>query len=272
MTKLLNKIERRLGTAQLSLPEYLQKDKWASEVICNDTLDTFSRYLPHKIPYVIGPENKKGPYYLIDESICESVSLLNIQGVPVRFVSRFSSTVFTIPIPGAGDINWREWSHHYPGLMYGGVNSYDMMTSGVDFETFADVQMMADHVSAFSNGIYVEFFPPNRIKLNIVIASSFLTNFQRIPIELYVKHADNLKTIPPTQMETFERLAIADVATFIYEQLKMYDQLETVYANVDLKLASLEEKARERQQIVDELQQNFVSAANRNQPIMLTVN
>lgn len=249
MTKLLNKIERRLGTAQLSLPEYLQKDKWASEVICNDTLDTFSRYLPHKIPYVIGPENKKGPYYLIDESICESVTIL-----------------------GAGDINWREWSHHYPGLMYGGVNSYDMMTSGVDFETFADVQMMADHVSAFSNGIYVEFFPPNRIKLNIVIASSFLTNFQRIPIELYVKHADNLKTIPPTQMETFERLAIADVATFIYEQLKMYDQLETVYANVDLKLASLEEKARERQQIVDELQQNFVSAANRNQPIMLTVN
>ena len=249
MTKLLNKIERRLGTAQLSLPEYLQKDKWASEVICNDTLDTFSRYFPHKIPYVLGPENKKGPFYLIDESVCESVTIL-----------------------GAGDINWRDWSHHYPGLMYGGVNSYDMMTSGVDFETFADVQMMADHVSAFSNGIYIEFFPPNRIKLNIVIASSFLTNFQRIPIELYVKHADNLKTIPPTQMETFERLAIADVATFIYEQLKMYDQLETVYANVDLKLSSLEEKARERQQIVDELQQNFVSAANRNQPIMLTVN
>lgn len=249
MTKLLNKIERRLGTAQLNLPDYLQKDKWASEVICNETLDTFSRYFPHKLPYVIGPENKKGPFYLIDESICESVTIL-----------------------GAGDINWRDWSHHYPGLMYGGVNSYDMMTSGVDFETFADVQMMADHVSAFSNGIYIEFFPPNRIKLNIVISSSFLTNFQRIPIELYVKHADNLKTIPPTQMETFERLAIADVATFIYEQLKMYDQLETVYANVDLKLSSLEEKARTRDQIVEELQTNYVSAANRNQPIMLTIN
>jgi hypothetical protein len=198
---------------------------------------------------VLGPENKKGPFYLIDESICESVTIL-----------------------GAGDINWRDWSHHYPGLMYGGVNSYDMMTSGVDFETFADVQMMADHVSAFSNGIYVEFYPPNRIKLNIVISSSFLTNFQRIPIDLFVKHSDNLKTIPPTQMETFERLATADVATFIFEQLKMYDQLETVYANVDLKLSSLEEKARERREVVDYLEQNYVSAANRNQPIMITVN
>ena len=249
MSKLLNKIERRLGTRQLNLPEHLQKDHWAREVICNDTLDTFSRYFPHKINYVLGPENKKGPYYLIDESICESMTIL-----------------------GAGDINWREWSSHYPGLMYGGVNSYDMMTSGVDFETFADVQMMADHVSAFTNGIYIEYFPPNRIKLNIVISSSFLTNFQRIPIELFVKHADNLKTIPPTQMETFEKLATADVASFLYEELKMFDQLETVYANVDLKLDSISSKAQEREQIVEQLEQNYVSAANRAQPIMLTIN
>jgi hypothetical protein len=73
-------------------------------------------------------------------------------------------------------------------------------------------------------------------------------------------------------METFERLATADVATFIFEQLKMYDQLEIVYANVDLKLSSLEEKARERREVVDYLEQNYVSAANKNQPIMITVN
>ncbi len=249
MTKLLNKIERRLGTQQMNLPDYMSKDVWAKDVICNETLDTFSRFFPNKIPYVLGPENKKNDYYLIDESICNAVQIL-----------------------GAGDIDWHAWSSHYPGLLYGGVNSYDMMTSGVDFETLVDVQMMADHVSAFSNGIYVEFIPPNKIKLNIIIASSFLTNFQRIPIHLFVKHADNLKTIPPTQMETFERLATADVATFLYEQLKMYDNLETTYSNIDLKLASLEEKARDRQQIVDYLEQNYVSAANRNQPVMLTVN
>ena len=144
--------------------------------------------------------NKKNDYYLIDESICNNVQIL-----------------------GVGDIDWHAWSAHYPGLLYGGVNSYDMMTSGVDFETFTDIQMMADHVSAFSNGIYLEFVPPNKIKLNIIISSSFLTNYQTIPINLFVKHADNLKTIPPTQMELFERLAISDVATFLYEQLKMYD-------------------------------------------------
>ena len=147
-----------------------------------------------------------------------------------------------------------------------------MMTSSVDFGTYADITMMADHVSAFSNGIYVEWIPPNKIKLNVAISASFLTKFQRVPISLFVKHADNLKTIPPTQMETFERLATADVATFLYEQLKMYDNLETVYANVDLKLSSLEEKARDRQQIVEMLDNTFVSAANRNQPAMMTIN
>ena len=249
MTLLLNKIERRLGTQQLNLPDYMSKNVWAKEVICNDTLDTFSRYLPNKMPYVLGPENKKNDYYLIDESICNIVQIL-----------------------GVGDIDWHAWSAHYPGLLYGGVNSYDMMTSGVDFETFTDIQMMADHVSAFSNGIYLEFIPPNKIKLNIIISSSFLTNYQTIPINLFVKHADNLKTIPPTQMELFERLAISDVATFLYEQLKMYDNLETTYSNIDLKLSSLEEKSRDRQQIIEYLESNYVSAANRNQPILLTIN
>lgn len=249
MTLLLNKIERRLGTQQLNLPDYMSKNVWAKEVICNDTLDTFSRYLPNKMPYILGPENKKNDYYLIDESICNNVQIL-----------------------GVGDIDWHAWSAHYPGLLYGGVNSYDMMTSGVDFETFTDIQMMADHVSAFSNGIYLEFIPPNKIKLNIIISSSFLTNYQTIPINLFVKHADNLKTIPPTQMELFERLAISDVATFLYEQLKMYDNLETTYSNIDLKLSSLEEKSRDRQQIIEYLESNYVSAANRNQPILLTIN
>ena len=78
MTLLLNKIERRLGTQQLNLPDYMSKNVWAKEVICNDTLDTFSRYLPNKMPYVIGPENKKNDYYLIDESICNNVQILLI--------------------------------------------------------------------------------------------------------------------------------------------------------------------------------------------------
>ena len=248
MTNLLNKIEHRLGTDVLGLPEGMGKEYWARKVITKETLDTFSRFFPHKMPYVLGPENKKNDYYLIDESICNNVTIL-----------------------GAGDIDWHAWSAHFPGVLYGATHTYDMMYSSIDFETYADITQLADHISLFSNGIYVEFEPPNKIRLKVVVSSTFLTNFQRVPIHLFVKHADNLKTIEPTKMELFESLALADVATYLYEKLKLFDQMEMSYTNIDLKLSTLEEKARSREQIIETMRNSYVSAANRNMPILISV-
>ena len=49
MTDVVNKVERRLGTKPLGLPDDLKKDKWPDEVIIPDTLETFSRYFPHMV-------------------------------------------------------------------------------------------------------------------------------------------------------------------------------------------------------------------------------
>ena len=64
---LLNKIERRLGTRALNLPDYLTKDKWATEVIENETLDTFSRYFPNsmKVNLDLSQKKKEGYYFII---------------------------------------------------------------------------------------------------------------------------------------------------------------------------------------------------------------
>ena len=91
------------------------------------------------------------------------------------------------------------------------------------------------------------------------------------PVEVLIKHANNLMTIPPTMMETFERLAEADVARFLYENLKYYDGLETVYANMDLKISDLEERASRRDEIVEYLDESHVSAANSHQPMIFTI-
>ena len=55
MTKLLNKIEMRLGTDILNLPENLTKDKWG-KVIDDITLETFSRYFPNRFKINISEE------------------------------------------------------------------------------------------------------------------------------------------------------------------------------------------------------------------------
>ena len=72
-------------------------------------------------------------------------------------------------------------------------------------------------------------------------------------------------------METFEQLAEADVARFLYENLKYYEGLETVYANMDLRISDLEERASRRDEIVEKLDDAHVSAANAHQPMIFTI-
>ena len=43
MTRLVNKIDRRLGCYELNLPKYLQKDEWA-KVIIEDSLYIMKSY------------------------------------------------------------------------------------------------------------------------------------------------------------------------------------------------------------------------------------
>ena len=78
-------------------------------------------------------------------------------------------------------------------------------------------------------------------------------------------------TISPTMMETFEKLAQADIATMLYQQLKYYDGLDTVFANIDLKLDDLRAWSEKRDDIVRELDDAHVSTANEFGSLIMTV-
>lgn len=250
MTALLDKIERRLGTKPLNLPDYLQKDKWAEEVIANETLDTFSRYFPNAVNIRLDKSMRtKDGYYLIDEPFGENVEILGIR-----------------------DINWQQFSqtttrrHDAYGYGY-----YDFLANNYGMDDIALLQARADQMSLFNNNIFVDFEAPNRVRFVTVTGSDITMTMDNVPVTVLVKHALNLKTIPPTMMETFEKLAEADVARFLYENLKYYDGLETVHATIDLKMSDLENKASTRDDIVEKLDEAHVSAANKYQPLIFAV-
>lgn len=250
MNKLLDKIERRLGTKQLNLPDYLAKDKWAEEVISNETLDTFSRYFPNsmRITIDLSQKNKDG-YYLIDEYIDDSIEILGVR-----------------------DIDWALFSRDSLKMQEDlGYGLYNFMSNNYSMDDIMLAQMRADHMSLFNNQIFVEYKAPNMIKLTTVTGADITRGMQSYPIEIFIKHANNLMTIPPTMMETFEELATADIAEYLYQNLKYYDGLETVYANIDMKIADLQERASKREEIVSRLEESYVSAANSKQPLMFTV-
>ena len=249
MTDVVNKIERRLGTAPLNLPEELQKEHWADKVIKPDTLTTFSRFFPHMVKVQLKPEDKKDGYYLLDRQVPDNYEILGVK-----------------------DILWSDTNNETAGLQqYSGYGIYNVLARSMDTDSIMLAQSYADMSSLFNSGIYLDFIPPNMVKLEMAVGGNTDNLLSNVYIGVFVKHPENLMTIEPTKMETFEQLAQADVATYLFEYLKHYDGIETVYANIDLKLSSLESQAQRRAEIIEFLRDNYVNPANTNQPIMYTV-
>lgn len=246
MTKLLDKIERRLGLMVIKLPDKLAKDSWAS-IIEDDTLETYSRYFPYQHVTLMDETICKNGYYFVDRDLPEGTKILGIK-----------------------DIDWSEYSG-IAGTSYGSaINFSSVALSAGDygFEDIGMAQLRADYVSLFNVGIYPEFLAPNKVRL-VSVNNYPISAFIKFPLAIFIKHPTNLSTISPTSMEIFERLAMADVATMLYNNLKYYDGSETVFSNLDLKLDLLNEWANKREDIVKELDEAHVSAANDYQSMII---
>src|SRR5574344_1211371 len=255
MTLLVNKLENRLGLKLLTkhLPEDLNKDAWAN-VIQTDTMVTFSRYFPNKVRFVLNdetcvrrrdPKTKKS-WFIIRDEYLQGMKLL-----------------------GVIDIDWQDCSADNISIgQTAGYGYYVPNYGGIDntLQTFVNMQMAADNASLYNNQLFVEFEYPN--KISISRAGNIDVNLKSYVVYLLIPH-ENLVTISPTKMEIFESLAQADVAKFLYMNLRNYDGLETVYVNIDLKLSELEQEAGKRDNVIDELKNSYVSASNDNIPYIM---
>ena len=157
------------------------------------------------------------------------------------------------------------------GFGAGFYSTFDFFMNGMSLDDIALQQMLADHSSIFKAGIYLDFRPPNMIRIESYLSNNMLEMLKAIPINLLVKHPRNLMTIPPTQMEIFEELATCDVAIFLFNNIKYFNNVETAFATTELNLDGIQDYANRRPDIVQTLRDSYVTAANRNQPIMLTI-
>lgn len=257
MTLLLDKISRHLGTRMLEphLPDFCNKESWATEVIMKDTIVTFSRYFPNRFKMVINDEtcykktdNQKVLWYYIKDEILNGAKLL-----------------------GISDIDWMDTSSNNAGLGASSVGNYFYPSFGCPigtFESIAALQTTADFNSLYNRGIYIDFQYPNHFCLRGIGNTNYDLN--SFTVILLVEHC-SLATISPTKMEVFEKLATSDVANFLYQNLKFVDGLETAFVNIDLKLSELDKWADKRDNIIEELEQAHVTTSNDNIPYIWTV-
>ena len=259
MSALINKIERRLGLIMITphLPEGMRKEEWA-KVIKDDTMLTFSRYFPRKIRFVVNDETcvKKMVANRLEYTIKDEY----LQGQKLL---------------GAIDIDWQDTTSDNMSIAQtagfgGGYGYYTPNYGGLEntLETYMNYQMAADISSLYNNNIFVDFEYPNKIILSL--AGGVTLSLPTFVVQLLVVHSD-LSTISPTLMDTFDDLAQADVARFLWMNLRYFDNLETIYVNIDLKLNELEQEASKREQVLDTLKNSYVSASNDAIPYILTV-
>ena len=247
MSTLLNKIERRLGTKMLKLPDEINKDSWV-QVIEEDTIPTFSRYFPYGITTIIDHTCMKDGFYFLDKYVPDGATILGVK-----------------------DIDWQAYRCD-PRFDRYGINfaTFDFISRDYSVDDVAFSQMGADFLSLFNLGIYIEFLPPNKIRL-VSVNGSPVSRFRDFPLRIYINHPINLMTISPTQMEVFEKLATSDVATMLYNTLKFYDDTDTVYMQLNLRLDIINEWHNKRDDIVRELDDAHTTTANEYQSLIMTV-
>lgn len=253
MTNLINKIERRLGLMALTphLPEKYNKSAWA-DVIKDQTLTTFSRYFPWKVPFVVTPDvPRRNGWYIIDEE---------------KYFGQVGVLL------GVQDIDWSDFSKDNLSIaqIAGYGNFIDFYGSSFSFDDLMCAQMRADSMSLLNYGIYVEYRDPNMFRLT-GLTNMPAIQMNRFTVTVLLKHPDTLHTISPTKMESFEELAKADVAEFLSKNLRYWDQMETVFASIDLKLGDIDNEASKRDQLIEKFENTFVTAANESIPYIITI-
>lgn len=249
MTRLLNKVERRLGTQSLNLPDYLDKDSWA-EIIAEDSLHTFSLFFPHVIRYKVDTSRDKideanNTFYIDQDLIGEELDVLGMRDISLDELARINNI-----------------NQYAGGNYYGG---------GYGLQDAASLQMRADLSSFYNTGIFVEFKHPNKLVVEGVNNTNILRRLPEFSVDLFIVHPSNLATLSPTMMVEFEKLAILDIKIFLYNGLKHYNNLETVYANIDLLIDDWAGAEGDREQLISELKEAYVSAANTNQPMLWSI-
>lgn len=258
MTLLLNKIERRLGLIPITphLPKQFGKEEWANTIM-TDTIVTFSRYYPNKLRMVVNDENcykrREGKdqtvWYYIKDEVLQGAKLLGIE-----------------------DIDWMDYTTNNSSLgatsLGGGYYYPSFACPEATFEDVIGLQLNANISSLYNRGLYIDFEYPNRFSIKGLGNTNY--DLSSFTVLLLVQH-ESINTISPTKMETFEALAQADVANFLYENLRYWDGLETVYVNIDLKMDELRDNAQKREEIINTLKESYVSTSNDNIPYIWTV-
>lgn len=222
ISQLLTSIKMDLGIYSLRLP-FENPDEALMEVIRLKTLKTFSIFCP--------------------EIKVETVDLSKMR----QLKNDYTHSIYIIdnPYPDREIVYIR---NVLPRNKLAG-NGYCAPIFDGTIGTYLDMAMMqanADLVSVAAPAITFKFDEPNILHL-----FNFATAFGLVDLEIGYEHTQNLSTIPLTSWQSFLELATIDVKNFLYQSLKHYNEIQSAYGTISLKIDDWSNAESERKDLVE---------------------
>ena len=228
LNEIVNHIKSRLGTTHRRLE--LSDDEIVS-VIQTETLNTFSVYNPFFLEYVINLDTDK------------------VEG---------SDNTFNIPIEieGFKVIGVEKVFNLSASMLSYGIASASYGILGTD---------LSSSISAFINaklasGISSVMLPPETFQY---IHPSILRVYNIFPQQkmmciIKTTHRKDLSTIPYGFLETFKKLALADVCNDLLGMRMYFQNIGTTFGEINLNTDMLKEYADKRDDLIETLRKNML--------------
>lgn len=229
ISELLTAIKMELGFYAISLP-FEDPDKMLLDVIKLKSVKTFSTYQPYILK--------------ID---------LNLNDLKV-IQSDYQESIYEIP-DIFGDKHILYIRNVRPKNKFYGASQYMSPVfdgSIADYQNLMLGQAQGNLISTLVPPMTFKFTHPNRMHL-----FNMSTMYGELSIEFALEHSPNLNTIPPTAFQSFFDLAILDVQIFLYNTLKHYDEIQTAYASINLKIDEWSGAKNERESLLERWKNTF---------------
>ena len=222
-TTVLRHVHMKLGTAYRPIP---LSDEDILEIINQETLYTFSNFYPYLYTFTFdGAEN------VIPGDMGKYRIPIENKGLEILGISKL----------------WRS-EGYYTGQLYPNycTNNFFELQVATDFSSAVQVP---DTFRFYEPNI-VEIFPKSRI------------NYQ-LMVELKCIHPQHFGTIPLSLREEFLKLCVLDIKIALWNILKNYDQLNTAFGTINLRIEDYENAETERRELLELWRSQYFKEPNR---------
>ena len=228
-SQLLTSIKMDLGIIGMKLP-FENPDEVMMDVIKLKTLKTFSQYYPviEKVQFDLSRDLE-----IIKSDYTESAYIL-----PNKYPDREMLYVREI-----------RPRNHCTGNGYISP-AYDMALDS--FYGLMLTQANADLASVAAPPISFKFEAPN-----VLYIYNLATAWGLVDIDIAFEHASNLSTMAITDWDSIQELACTDVKIFLYNTLKMYNEIDTAFGTIQLHIDEWQDAKSDRKDIIEKWRDTY---------------